>query len=102
MFCWPVIYYLMDVIDLDVLTKSSLASGTSLTPSLFAPGGGGGGIFFIFTILWCKCIMQSRKSCSFLVNLKIFSFSFLLEIEAFSVTILFYLDRDVYVYLISM
>lgn len=46
MFCWPVIYYLMDVIDLDVLTKSSLASGTSLTPSLFAPGGGGNFLHF--------------------------------------------------------
>lgn len=101
MFCWPVIYYLLDVIDLDVLTKSSLASGTSLTPSLLAPGGGKNN-FFIFTILWCKCIMQSRNSCSFPVNLKIFSFSFLLEIEAFPVTILFYLDSDVYVHLISM
>lgn len=101
MFCWPVIYYLLDVIDLDVLTKSCLALGASLTPSLLALGGKKTPKhFFIFTILCCKCIMQSRNSCTFLVNLDIFSFP--LEIEAFSVTILFYLDRDVYIHLICM
>jgi len=41
--------------------------------------------------------MQSRNSSTFLGDLKIVSFSFLLEIEALAVTVLFYLDRDVYI-----
>lgn len=75
MFCWPLIYYLLDVIDLDVLTKSCLALGASLTPSLLVLWGEKNPTrFFVFSILWCKCIMWSRNSCNFLVNFKNFLF----------------------------